>query len=135
MELIIKAYDFAQIAHSDHKRYSGEPYFIHLVETAKTLAEFGMGPRTIAAGLLHDTIEDTDTTEETIKKEFGDEIQNIFYQFFLNYESLEQLSDMRVYRDKMQQVIKLGEKYTGKDKMPDTDSLLGVCCEDLDCCE
>ena len=72
--LVTKAYEFAQTAHSNHKRYSGEPYFIHLVETAKTLAEFGMGSKTIAAGLLHDSIEDTEVTEEIIKKEFGDEI-------------------------------------------------------------
>ncbi|MCH7756640.1 HD domain-containing protein [Patescibacteria group bacterium] len=69
-ELITKAYEFAQKAHKDHKRYSEEPYFTHLVETAKTLAEFGLGPKTISAGLLHDTIEDTKTTGETIEKEF-----------------------------------------------------------------
>lgn len=73
-ELITKAYEFAQKAHKDHKRYSEEPYFTHLVETAKTLAEFGLGPKTISAGLLHDTIEDTKTTGETIEKEFGAEI-------------------------------------------------------------
>ena len=67
VELVTKAYEFAQTAHSNHKRYSGEPYFIHLVETAKTLAEFGMGSKTIAAGLLHDSIEDTEVTEEIIK--------------------------------------------------------------------
>jgi GTP diphosphokinase / guanosine-3',5'-bis(diphosphate) 3'-diphosphatase len=72
--LITKAYNFAEKAHHGLKRYSGEPFFVHVFETAKKLAELGMGPKTIAAGLLHDVVEDTDTTEEVIKKEFGDEI-------------------------------------------------------------
>jgi len=53
----------------------------------------------------------------------------------VNYESLEQLSDMNIYKEKIQRVIKLGEKYTGKGNMPETNSLLGICCEDVDCCE
>lgn len=53
----------------------------------------------------------------------------------MNYESLEQLSDMNIYKEKIQRVIKLGEKYTGKGNMPETNSLLGICCEDVDCCE
>lgn len=72
--LITRAYTFAQKAHEDHKRNSGEPYFVHLFETAKTLAELGMGPKTISAGLLHDSIEDTTVTSEEVKKEFGEEI-------------------------------------------------------------
>ncbi|HEY4479702.1 MAG TPA: RelA/SpoT family protein [Candidatus Paceibacterota bacterium] len=72
--LITKAYKFADEAHKDHRRYSGEPYFVHLVETAKILAELGKGPITIAAGLLHDCVEDTGVSEETIEKEFGKEI-------------------------------------------------------------
>ncbi len=73
-QLIEKAYNFALNAHKDHKRYSGEPYFNHLFETAKILAEIGMGPRAIAAGLLHDSIEDANVAPETIEKEFGSEI-------------------------------------------------------------
>jgi GTP pyrophosphokinase len=72
--LIEKAYIFAELAHKDHKRYSGEPYFIHLFETAKNLAKLQMDAESIAAGLLHDTIEDTGVTPETIEKEFGPEI-------------------------------------------------------------
>jgi GTP pyrophosphokinase len=74
MELIIRAYAFAEIAHGGSTRLSGEPYFSHLSETAKILAEYGMGGTTIAAGLLHDTIEDTGTAQEIIEKEFGEEI-------------------------------------------------------------
>lgn len=72
--LITKAYDFAEKAHAGHTRFSGEPYFGHLVETAKGLASLGMGPRTVAAGLLHDSIEDAEVAPETIEKEFGKEI-------------------------------------------------------------
>ncbi|HEV7702564.1 MAG TPA: RelA/SpoT family protein [Candidatus Paceibacterota bacterium] len=73
-ELIIKAYKFAEAAHATQKRNSGEPYFIHVFETAKTLASLGMDAQTIAAGLLHDTLEDTDTTEEQIRREFNEDI-------------------------------------------------------------
>jgi len=73
-ELINKAYGFAENAHLGQKRLNGEPYFIHVFETAKILAKFGMDIQTIVAGLLHDTLEDTKITEEEIKKEFGDDI-------------------------------------------------------------
>src|SRR3989338_7877981 len=73
--LVEKAYAFAAEAHKDHKRFSGEPYLVHLVETAKGLAELGMSAKTVAAGLLHDSIEDVGVTPETIEKEFGKEIR------------------------------------------------------------
>ncbi|HVS79543.1 MAG TPA: RelA/SpoT family protein [Candidatus Paceibacterota bacterium] len=72
--LIQKAYGFAKEAHKDQKRFSGDPYFSHLFETAKILAELGMSPTTIAAGLLHDSVEDVGVTRETLQAEFGDEI-------------------------------------------------------------
>lgn len=72
--LVEKAYTLAAEAHKDHKRLSGEPYLIHLVETAKSLAELGMGAKTIAAGLLHDSIEDVGVKAETIEQEFGKEV-------------------------------------------------------------
>ena len=74
IDIITRAYDFAKKAHEGHKRYSGEPYFIHVFETAKILAEFGMRGNTIATGLLHDTIEDTGIKPEEVEKEFGTEI-------------------------------------------------------------
>lgn len=73
-ELIKKAYDFALKAHEGQMRMSGDPYFVHVFETAKTLASLGMDVETIAAGLLHDTIEDTEVTEDELKKEFGENI-------------------------------------------------------------
>ncbi len=72
--LVEKAFNFAQEAHKDQKRFSGEPYFVHLGRVAKSLAELGMGAKTVAAGLLHDTIEDTGALPETIEKEFGKEV-------------------------------------------------------------
>lgn len=72
--LLEKAYNRAHLAHEPQKRASGEPYFNHVFATAKNLAEYGMDAVTIAAGFLHDTIEDTPVTEEEIQKEFGDEI-------------------------------------------------------------
>ena len=76
-ELIEKAYKFAETAHGDQKRKSGEPYFIHPFNVAKTLAELHMDTETIAAGLLHDVLEDTPTTEESMVKEFGKGITEI----------------------------------------------------------
>jgi GTP pyrophosphokinase len=73
-DLVTRAYEFAQEAHKKQKRYSGEPYFLHVSETAKNLAEFGMGAVTISAGLLHDVIEDAEVSKEEMREKFGDEI-------------------------------------------------------------
>lgn len=88
--LVKKAYDFAAEAHKEHKRYSGEPYMTHTAAVGYKLATMGMGPRTICAGLLHDTIEDTPVTSEEMKREFGDEI------LFL-VEGVTKLSSVRYY--------------------------------------
>ncbi len=72
--LVEKAYAFAEEAHKEHKRFSGDPYFDHLSETAYLLADIGMSSKTVAAGLLHDSIEDVGVAPETIEKEFGKEI-------------------------------------------------------------
>jgi GTP pyrophosphokinase len=72
--IIEKAFKVAQKAHQGQKRASGEPYFNHVFATGMNLAEFGTDATTIAAGLLHDTIEDTPVTEEEILDQFGEEI-------------------------------------------------------------
>lgn len=74
LKLIKKAYDFAEKAHAHQKRASGEPFFIHPVEVAKILVNYNLDTASIAAALLHDTVEDTDTSIETIEKEFGDDV-------------------------------------------------------------
>ena len=73
-ELVRKAYNFAKAAHGEQKRLSGEPYYNHLFETARSLAELGMDAATVAAGFLHDVLEDTKTDAKTIEKEFGKEV-------------------------------------------------------------
>lgn len=73
-DLIERAYNFALKAHLGQKRFSGEPYFIHVFETAKNLARYDMDPETVAAGLLHDTLEDTPVTDKELEKEFGKDI-------------------------------------------------------------
>jgi GTP pyrophosphokinase len=75
--LVTKAYQFAEKAHENQKRFSGEPYFLHTAETGFRIAEIGMDPRTIAAGLLHDTMEDAGVSAETMEKEFGTEVLSL----------------------------------------------------------
>ncbi|MFA6355121.1 MAG: RelA/SpoT family protein, partial [Candidatus Paceibacterota bacterium] len=77
IDIINRAYDFAKKAHEGQLRKSGEPYFNHVFETARNLAELGMKAKTIAAGILHDVIEDTKVTEEELEKEFGTEILSL----------------------------------------------------------
>ncbi|MCK4520638.1 bifunctional (p)ppGpp synthetase/guanosine-3',5'-bis(diphosphate) 3'-pyrophosphohydrolase [Candidatus Parcubacteria bacterium] len=72
--LIQKAYQFAENAHRNQKRASGEEFIIHPLRTAICLKKAGLCPTTIVAGLLHDVVDDTDITNNEIKKEFGKEI-------------------------------------------------------------
>jgi len=73
-ELIKKAYYFAKEMHKEQKRLDGKPYFNHLFETAKNISELGMDATAVAAGFLHDILENTQIKPETIEKEFGKEI-------------------------------------------------------------
>src|SRR5690606_14388819 len=74
LALLKKAYDFSSRVHEGQKRASGDPYFIHPVEVSAILAQMQLDPASIAAGLLHDTVEDTLIPLDEIKKEFGPEI-------------------------------------------------------------
>jgi len=76
-EKLNKAYDFAVRAHSNQRRASGDPYSVHPIEVANILTELKLDSATITTGLLHDTIEDTFATYETIKGEFGDEVADL----------------------------------------------------------
>lgn len=73
--LVSKAYAFAERAHEGQTRYSGEPYFSHIAEVGFSIADIGMDAQTIAAGLLHDTVEDANVSEETIEQEFGKDVR------------------------------------------------------------
>lgn len=73
-EMLVRAYHYAEQAHSGQKRASGEAYFIHPCAVAKILMELGLDCATIAAAFLHDVIEDTPVTEDDIRREFGEEV-------------------------------------------------------------
>jgi GTP pyrophosphokinase len=72
--LIERAYATAERAHSGQKRKSGEPFITHPVAVAQILADLGIGTKTLAAALLHDTVEDTDYTLDMLRHDFGDEV-------------------------------------------------------------
>lgn len=74
LDKIYQAYLFASEKHKNQVRKSGDPYIVHILGVARILSELNTGPTTIIAGLLHDTIEDTDTTEEEITEKFGKEV-------------------------------------------------------------
>ncbi len=76
-QCIREALEFAYRAHEGQKRRSGEPYITHPVEVARILAELRMDVETIQAGLLHDTVEDTDVTFEEIERVFGPAVRRI----------------------------------------------------------
>lgn len=73
IEKINKAYEFACAAHDGQKRLSGDPYITHPVEVALILAKLGMDADSIAAAILHDTVEDTSVTLQSISEQFGAE--------------------------------------------------------------
>ena len=77
LERLDKAYNFAVKAHKNQKRASGDPYSVHPIEVANILTDLKLDSATITTGLLHDTIEDTFATYETIKSEFGDEVAEL----------------------------------------------------------
>ena len=76
-EILNKAYDFAVKAHENQKRASGDPYSVHPIEVANILTDLKLDSATITTGLLHDTIEDTFATYDTIKGEFGTEVADL----------------------------------------------------------
>jgi GTP diphosphokinase / guanosine-3',5'-bis(diphosphate) 3'-diphosphatase len=74
VEFVQRAYEFAREAHKEQYRKSGEPYIIHPIQVAGILVDLKMDPATIAAGFLHDVVEDTNVTKEDLLKEFGSEV-------------------------------------------------------------
>ena len=77
LELVRKAYEFSQKNHAGQTRASGEPYLVHPLGVAQVLAEMKMDGVAIAAGLLHDSVEDTSVTIVDIRKEFGEQVAHI----------------------------------------------------------
>jgi guanosine-3',5'-bis(diphosphate) 3'-pyrophosphohydrolase len=76
-EMIQRAFRVADKAHAGQKRASGEPYINHCLTVASTLAGFSMPAEVVAAGLLHDTVEDTTVTTEDLRRDFGNGVANL----------------------------------------------------------
>jgi GTP pyrophosphokinase len=76
-ETLVRAYRFSETAHAGQVRHSGEPYVSHCVEVARILADLQLDTTTVACGLLHDIVEDTDITIEDVEREFGKEVAQI----------------------------------------------------------
>lgn len=77
LTILTRAYRRAVIQHSSQQRKSGEPYIIHPLAVSQILADLGMGPLVVAAGLLHDTVEDTDYSLDQCRAEFGDTVTGL----------------------------------------------------------
>ena len=78
LDVVQKAFDFANEAHKNVRRRSGDPYIVHPIEVAKiVVSDIGLGYKSIAAALLHDVVEDTDYTVDDIRKLFGDKIASL----------------------------------------------------------
>ncbi len=77
LTIVKKAYDYSLKYHDGQTRASGEPYLVHPLEVALVLAEMKMDPVAVAAGLLHDSVEDTSVTVVDIRKEFGEQVAHI----------------------------------------------------------
>jgi len=77
VEFVNKAYEYAENAHKEQMRKSGEKYIVHPIQVAGILAGLNMDPVTIASGFLHDVVEDTDRTYDDIKNNFSEEVADI----------------------------------------------------------
>ena len=100
IELFEKAYRFGEQAHAGQKRLSGEAYYVHCIETTRLLAELRMDPATLAAGLLHDVLEDTECALDNLKANFPAPIPDLV-------EGVTKLSSLRFHSDRERQVESL----------------------------
>ena len=93
VDLVHRAYSFALVAHDGQDRATGEAYIVHPLAVARVLAELGLDPATIAAGLLHDVVEDTTYGIEELSEEFGTEITGLV-DGVTRLEQIDQFSHM-----------------------------------------
>ena len=98
VELIEKAYAYAQEKHKDQKRSSGEPYFVHCLNVAYELAKLKVDPNTICAGLLHDVLEDCNVSKEEFLENFNEEIYEIV-------EAVTKISNLKFTDEKEYQAV------------------------------
>ena len=94
VELLRKAYVFSAFEHRGQVRHSGEPYLIHPLAVADFLADMKLDEATVAAGLLHDTVEDTDSTQEEIEQVFGFPAEECIYVSAKTGQGIQPLLDM-----------------------------------------
>jgi GTP pyrophosphokinase/guanosine-3',5'-bis(diphosphate) 3'-pyrophosphohydrolase len=99
-QLINRAYVYATSKHGSQKRHSGDPYFAHPIEVAGILTEYKLDAATIVAGLLHDTIEDTEATREEVEGMFGGEIADLV-------EGVTKLSQLEIQSEENKQAQNL----------------------------
>jgi GTP pyrophosphokinase/guanosine-3',5'-bis(diphosphate) 3'-pyrophosphohydrolase len=99
-QLINRAYVFTTLKHGSQVRHSGDPYFAHPIEVAGLLTEYKLDTTTIIAGLLHDTLEDTDATPEELREKFGDEVTDLV-------EGVTKLSKLEVLSEENKQAQNL----------------------------
>jgi GTP pyrophosphokinase/guanosine-3',5'-bis(diphosphate) 3'-pyrophosphohydrolase len=98
--LINRAYVYATSKHGGQKRHSGDPYFAHPIEVAGILTEYKLDAATIVAGLLHDTIEDTEATREEIEAKFGAQVADLV-------EGVTKLSQLEILSEENKQAQNL----------------------------
>ena len=98
--VITKAINFSKDAHLNQTRHSGDPFVTHPIEVAKILTSIKLDASSIAAGLLHDTVEDTKITNDSIKSVFGDQISHLV-------QGLTKINKLSLKVNK----LKLGENY------------------------
>ncbi len=91
LSILKKAYQFSEAAHQEQKRAAGDPYITHPLAVVQTLCDLQLDVPTLAAGLLHDVLEDTAVTKETLIKEFGKEITSLV-EGVTKISSMEQMS-------------------------------------------
>ena len=108
-ELIQKAFDYASEAHKTQKRVSGAPYITHCLAVACILTDIGLDSAAICAGLLHDVVEDTDTTNEDLCRLFGEDIALIV-------DGVTKLSKMEVYSKAERQAESLRKMFLAMSK-------------------
>ena len=78
LEIVTQAYDFANQAHKNVRRRSGEPYMLHPIAVAQIVVDdIGLGYKSICAALLHDVVEDTDYTVDDLRDRFGDKVASL----------------------------------------------------------
>src|SRR6266576_444669 len=102
-ELLERAYIFSAREHRGQVRSSGEPYLVHPLQVAYILAEMRLDETSIAVGLLHDVLEDTLTTKETLQQMFGDDVAEHLLQRLLRGERV--LEDTLTTKETLQQMF------------------------------